>query len=102
MRADPWVDKIRRACVYLTNVEGHPSLATLARRLGGSPYHLQRHFKRLLGVTPGEFADPVPLQKVKRQLRGGSDVTTAVVDAGYGSSSRFYERAATRLGMRPS
>jgi AraC family transcriptional regulator of adaptative response/methylated-DNA-[protein]-cysteine methyltransferase len=100
--ADPWVEKIRRACVYLTNVEGHPSLATLARRLGGSPYHLQRHFKRLVGVTPREFADAVRLQKVKRRLRGGVDVTTAVLDAGYGSSSRFYERAAARLGMRPS
>src|SRR5262249_54263610 len=44
---DPWIEKIRRACVYLSNVEGHPSLATLARRLGGSPYHLQRNFKRL-------------------------------------------------------
>src|SRR5687768_3630181 len=36
--ADPWVEKIRRACVYLANVEGQPSLTTLARRLGGSPY----------------------------------------------------------------
>src|SRR5262252_9153756 len=36
--ADPWVEKIRRACVYLSNVDGHPALAMLARRLGGSPY----------------------------------------------------------------
>src|SRR4030095_10099809 len=46
--ADPWVDKIRRACVYLANVDGHPSLATLAARLGASPYHLQRHFQRIV------------------------------------------------------
>src|SRR5262245_7193861 len=44
---DPWIDKIRRATVYLANVEGHPSLATLAARIGGSPYHLQRNFKRI-------------------------------------------------------
>src|SRR4051812_10320655 len=31
--ADPWVDKIRRACVYLANVDGHPSLAALAARV---------------------------------------------------------------------
>ena len=36
--ADPWIEKIRRACVYLSNVEGHPSLATLAARIGGSPH----------------------------------------------------------------
>jgi AraC family transcriptional regulator, regulatory protein of adaptative response / methylated-DNA-[protein]-cysteine methyltransferase len=99
---DPWVDKIRRACVYLANVDGHPSLATLARRLGGSPYYVQRHFKRLVGVSPREFAAASRLRKVKQRLRGGLDVTTAVLDAGYGSSSRFYERAAAKLGMAPS
>jgi AraC family transcriptional regulator of adaptative response/methylated-DNA-[protein]-cysteine methyltransferase len=99
---DPWVDKIRRACVYLANVEGHPTLATLAARLGGSPYHLQRNFKRLVGVTPREYAEACRLRKVKRQLRHGVDVTAAVFDAGYGSSSRFYERAAPKLGMPPS
>jgi len=96
------VEKVRRACVYLTNVEGHPALSTLARRLGRSPYHFQRHFKRPVGVTSREFADAARLQKVKQRLRGGADITTALLEAGYGSSSRFYERAAAKLGMAPS
>jgi AraC family transcriptional regulator of adaptative response/methylated-DNA-[protein]-cysteine methyltransferase len=100
--ADAWLEKIRRVCVYLANVEGHPSLATLARRVGGSPYHLQRNFKRLVGVSPREYAEACRLRKVKGRLRRGDAVTGAMLDAGYGSSSRFYERAAPKLGMSPS
>src|SRR4051812_42355822 len=44
---DPWIERVQRACVYLANVDGHVSLARLAARLGGSPYHLQRSFKRI-------------------------------------------------------
>jgi len=101
MQADPWLERIRRACVYLSNVDGHPTLATLAARIGGSPYHLQRNFKRIVGLTPREYADACRLRTVKRRLRAGRDVTGAMLEAGYGSSSRFYERAAPLLGMPP-
>lgn len=99
---DPWIEKIRRVCAYLSNVRGRPSLAALARRFGGSPYHLQRNFKRIVGVTPREYAEACRLTNVKRRLRGGHAVTGAMLDAGYGSSSGFYQRAVPRLGMSPS
>ena len=61
---DPWIDRISRACGYLAHVESGPvSLATLARRIGGSPYHLQRNFKRIVGVTPREYADACRFRK---------------------------------------
>jgi AraC family transcriptional regulator of adaptative response/methylated-DNA-[protein]-cysteine methyltransferase len=99
---DPWIEKVRRACAHLSSVEGPVSLAALARRIGGSPYHLHRNFKRVVGVTPREYADACRLQRVRRRLRRAPDVTTAVMGAGYGSSSRFYERIVLKLGMAPA
>jgi len=99
---DPWVEKVRRACAYLAAAEQPVSLAALAAKLGGSPFHIQRNFKRLTGVTPRAYAEACRLGRVKRRLRRGDDVTEAMVGAGYGSSSRFYERAAPKLGMPPA
>jgi AraC family transcriptional regulator of adaptative response/methylated-DNA-[protein]-cysteine methyltransferase len=99
---DPWIDRIRRACRHLVAADGHVTLAALARRIGGSPWHLQRNFKRLVGLTPREYAEACRLQKVKHELRGSESVTAATFDAGYGSTGRFYERGAPKLGMTPS
>lgn len=99
---DAWPDKVRRAAAWLAGRDGRVSLTALARHVGGSPHHLQRTFKRILGVTPREYAEACRLAKVKGRLRAGSDVTAAIMDAGYGSSGRFYERAAPKLGMTPS
>src|SRR5947209_4634594 len=53
--ADPRVETIRALCRRIdANGEGEeaPRLKGLARQAGLSPYHLQRVFKRIVGITP--------------------------------------------------
>lgn len=83
------------------DVPGRPTLHALARQSGLGPFRLLRLFRRVLGVTPRQYADAVRLRRFKSSLRQGGNVTSAIYDAGYGSSSRLYERAASQLGMTP-
>ncbi|MBI1874153.1 MAG: bifunctional DNA-binding transcriptional regulator/O6-methylguanine-DNA methyltransferase Ada [Acidobacteria bacterium] len=76
-------------------------LGDLARRVGLSVFHLQRTFKRAIGVTPREYVRRRRLERVKNHLRSGGSVTDATYEAGYGSGSRLYEQADAYLGMTP-
>lgn len=81
---------------------GEPlTLAVLARAAGLSRGHLQRTFRAAIGVSPREFVESCRLETLKRGLRAGESVTSAIYDAGFASSSRVYERADRRLGMTP-
>jgi AraC family transcriptional regulator of adaptative response/methylated-DNA-[protein]-cysteine methyltransferase len=82
--------------------EGEPSLSDLAARTGISASHLQRRFRARFGLSPTEYLARKKLGTLKSALRAGSDVTTALYDAGYGSPSRLYEQGATKLGMTPA
>lgn len=77
-------------------------LATLSAQAGLSPAHFQRVFRRMVGVSPREYAAACRLVHFKGRLRDGEGVTSALVDAGYGSTSRLYEHAQTQLGMTPT
>ena len=91
---------IDRARAYLDARRGErTTLEELGRAVGASPFHLQRSFKRTLGLSPRDYQQALRLQDTKRALAGGSRVTDAVFAAGYGSLSRFYEKAAADLGM---
>lgn len=101
--ASPAERLVRRAREYL---DEHPTsritLDALARKVGASSSHLQRTFKRAVGLSPAEYARMKRHQQFKSAMRNGRTVSEATFEAGFGSSSRAYENAAGALGMTPA
>ena len=93
---------IRAICRYIEQHLDEPvTLTRLGSQFHQSPFHLQRTFKAILGITPKAYADSCRMNQLKSKLRAGHSVTRAMYDAGYSSSSRLYERTASQLGMTP-
>jgi AraC family transcriptional regulator of adaptative response/methylated-DNA-[protein]-cysteine methyltransferase len=101
--AEPQIEMTRRVCQFLGERAGEPtSLAVLAAQLGASPYHLQRTFKRVMGISPREYQEARRMERLKTELKGERNVTDALYEAGFGSSSRLYEGVHAKLGMTPA
>ncbi len=102
-REQPHAERMREICRY---IESHrddlpPSLTRLAERAGMSPYHFQRTFKAVVGVTPKKYVDALCLRRLKSGLKDAQKVSDAALDAGFASLSGVYEHVDTRLGMTP-
>lgn len=96
-------ERIREVCHYIEDRSDEPlKLKDLAAQAGMSPSHFHRTFKGAIGLSPKQYLDAARLRKLKKGLKESGDVTGAVYEAGYGSPSRVYERADTRLGMTPN
>jgi AraC family transcriptional regulator of adaptative response/methylated-DNA-[protein]-cysteine methyltransferase len=84
------------------NNEENLRVATLARKLGTSASALRRAFHQVTGLAPRDLADALRLKRFKSLLRSGKNITDALYETGYGSSSRVYERSDAQLGMTPA
>jgi AraC family transcriptional regulator of adaptative response/methylated-DNA-[protein]-cysteine methyltransferase len=102
---DAETDVVRRVREAQRFLEGHldetVTLDRLGRAVGLSPYHLQRTFKRVTGMSPRAYAGARRLDRMKEALRSGGTVSRATYDAGYSSPSRAYDHSRRRLGMTP-
>jgi AraC family transcriptional regulator of adaptative response/methylated-DNA-[protein]-cysteine methyltransferase len=75
-------------------------LEELGRLAGMSPFTVQRLFKREMGVSPLQYQRGLRARSLRSALKQGDNVTDAIYNAGFGSSSRAYEGA--QLGMTPA
>ncbi len=110
---DARIETVARVCREIeSRVEADPgldvrsdtrlTLAALSAPVSMSPHQLDRAFRSAMGITPRQYADAQRMRRLKTRLKKGDNVTTALYEAGYGSSSRVYERAPSHLGMTPA
>jgi AraC family transcriptional regulator, regulatory protein of adaptative response / methylated-DNA-[protein]-cysteine methyltransferase len=127
-KADPQAEAITAVTDYLTaHADERTRLADVAKATGVGRLTILRGFKRVLGVSPGEYAKAQRLERFKEKVRvpktnvpnaplaasagtAGKGlkaaakpvrITDAIYEAGYGSSSRLYEKSGASLGMTP-
>jgi len=95
--------RIAQLCTYIEqHAEESLTLQKMSEVAGLSPYHLLRIFRAVTGLTPRQYHAACRARNFKGHLREGESVTDAIYQAGYGSSSRAYEKAQDLFGMTPS
>lgn len=93
---------IEDVCRFIESSEEEPSLQELANRATMSTYHLHRLFKSITGLTPKAYAQAHRAKRMRDELARAGSVTEAMFEAGFNSSSRFYEKTNSVLGMTPT
>ena len=98
----PAEQAVEQARAYLdAHLDEQVPLQVLADEVGLSPYHLQRTFKRFVGLSPKQYQDVRRLEAFKEHVGEDRNVLEATFEAGFGSSRALYDQAEARLGMTP-
>lgn len=95
-------EQIQIVCDYIkSNLSRRHTLSSLSSKAGLSPFHFQRTFRKVLGVSPREYVEALRLERMKHSLRQGETVINALYKAGFSSRSRVYEKNRALLGVNP-
>ena len=96
------VQTIQKLCEFINENSGEKlTLQKLSQESKMSPFHLQRIFKKVTGVTPREYTEAVRLDHLKLSLKAGSSIRRSTYSAGYNTSGWLYFRPNEKLGMSP-
>ena len=93
---------VEAACRKIGAACQAPKLEELAREANLSPQYFHRVFKKIVGVTPHQYAVAKRTERFAAELKTSERVTDAIYNAGFGANSRFYETASSRIGMTAS
>lgn len=93
---------VAQACRLIEAADELPKLDALAARVGMSPFHFHRQFKKVTGLTPKAYGVARRAAKLRTELGAPASVARAIYGAGFNSSSRLYETATEVLGMTPT
>jgi AraC family transcriptional regulator of adaptative response/methylated-DNA-[protein]-cysteine methyltransferase len=94
---------VRSVCDYIReNSASKVTLRDLGTRFGISPFHLQRVFSDVMGMSPRKYLEEYRLSELRHRLAKGEPVIRALRGTGYSSQSWLYEDSRTRLGMTPA
>ena len=96
-------DLVKSVCDYIReNSASRITLRSLGERFGLSPFHLQRVFTEVMGISPRRYLEECRLSELRSRLARGEPVISALRGTGYSSQSWLYEDSRTRLGMTPA
>jgi AraC family transcriptional regulator of adaptative response/methylated-DNA-[protein]-cysteine methyltransferase len=96
-------DLVKSVCDYIrTNSASRITLRSLGETFGLSPFHLQRVFSDMMGMSPRKYLEECRLSELRLRLARGEPVLNALRGTGYSSQSWLYEDSRTRLGMTPA
>lgn len=93
---------IAAVCQHIEAADTPLSLDAMAQIAGLSAYHFHHVFKAIVGVTPRQYATAQRAKRVRQHLQEDNTVTQAIYNAGFETSSTFYEQSTSLLGMTPS
>lgn len=94
-------ERIRQALEQLAGAAEAPSLQALAEQAGQSPFHFQRSFVSLAGVTPKEFSQALTLARAKQRLQDAESVLEAALNVGLSGPSRLHDLFLSLEGLTP-
>lgn len=95
-------EKIAEAIKRLTEDAGRqPCLEDVAQDLDLSPFHFQRTFHRMVGISPKRYVQSLTILNAKSLLHQQRSVLTTSLEVGLSGPSRLHDLFVTYEGVSP-